>query len=73
MTTSFAQNAALNGFKTLQIVFEDRVNQIKRKHLGKLTQIEARNLSKDEYIDTVKTIIESSEEKRNLLMITYVL
>ena len=61
MTTAMASHAALNGFKVLQIVFEDRVKQIQRKHIGRLTAldghaVEAKDLSKPEYIEDVKRI-----------------
>ena len=42
------------GFKVLQIVFEDKPKQIQRKHIGKITGIESRNLSKAENIEYVK-------------------
>lgn len=42
------------GFKVLQIVFEDRVKQIQRKHFGRITGIESKDLGKPEYISTVK-------------------
>lgn len=70
LTTSMAQYAAtfkskLNeyqGFKVLQIGFEDKIKQIKRKHFSKITQIEACNLSKEEYRDEVRRRIEDYEE-----------
>lgn len=57
LTTAMASHAALNDFKVLQIVFEDRVKQIQRKHIGRLTNIEAKDLSKEENIDYVKEVI----------------
>ena len=42
------------GFKVLQIVFEDRIKQIQRKHFGRITGIEAKDLGKPEYINTVR-------------------
>ena len=45
------------GYKVLQIVFEDGVKAIKRKHISRLTNIEACNLSKPEYINKVKEMI----------------
>lgn len=59
MTTAMASHAALNGFKVLQIVFEDRIKQIQRKHLGRVTNVEAKDLSKDENIDYVKNTVEA--------------
>lgn len=42
------------GYKVLQIVFEDRIKQIQRKHIGRITGIEAKDLSKPQNIDLVK-------------------
>lgn len=42
------------GFKVLQIVFEDRIKQIQRKHFGRITGVEAKDLSKPENIESVK-------------------
>lgn len=42
------------GFKVLQIVFEDRIKQIQRKHFGRITEIEAKDLGKPEFINIVK-------------------
>ena len=57
LTTSFANHAALNNFKVLQIIFEDKEKQIQRKHIGKITGVEARDLSKPENIEMVKDIM----------------
>lgn len=74
MTTAIAHNAATckcaansyQGYKVLQIVFEDRVKQIQRKHIANITKIEARNLSKPEFIDLVRDEIENYEDKEML-------
>lgn len=71
LTTAFANYAATyrcdynnwQGFKVLQIVFEDKVKQIRRKHFSKITQVEAKNLSKPEYVDMVREQIENFEDK----------
>ena len=71
LTTSMALNAAEykseqngnEGFKVLQIVFEDRIKQIQRKHYSKITQIEACNLSKAEYVEYVKDILNNYENR----------
>lgn len=55
------------GYKCLQIVFEDGAKAIKRKHISHLTQIEACDLSKKEFIDEVKERIYSNSEQYNLL------
>ena len=62
MTTAMASHAATykceqndyKGYKVLQIVFEDRIKQIQRKHIGRVTGIEAKDLSKPEMIETVR-------------------
>lgn len=70
LTTSIAAQAATHkcednayqGYKVLQIVFEDRVKQIQRKHIGKITGIEAKDLSKPEWIETVKEILSTYQD-----------
>ena len=66
LTTAMASHAACKGFKVLQIVFEDRIKQIQRKHLGRITGIEARDLSKPENIELVKKTIEAFPDKEKL-------
>lgn len=74
LTTAMASFAATyrcpqnnnDGYKVLQIVFEDRIKQIQRKHIGKLTGIEAKDLSKPEKIDEVKSQLEKYAEKELL-------
>lgn len=71
VTTSMALTAARSrtpqnnyqGFKVIQIVFEDRIKQIQRKHFSKITQVEACNLSKEEYAEHVKEILNNYEDK----------
>ena len=75
LTTAMASHAATHkceannhkGFKVLQIVFEDRIKQIQRKHIGRITGIEAKDLSKREYIDTVMQQLELYEDKDMLM------
>lgn len=70
MTTAMAAYAATckteqnnyQGFKVIQIVFEDREKQIQRKHIGRITGIEAKDLSKPEYIDIVKEKLQNYED-----------
>ena len=57
LTTSFANTAACNGFKVLQIFFEDKVSQIRRKHIGKLTGIESCDLSLEDNRELAKQIL----------------
>ena len=66
LTTAMASHAACTGHKVLQIVFEDRIKQIQRKHLGRITGIEARDLSKPQNIDFVKKTIEEFPDKEAL-------
>jgi replicative DNA helicase len=75
LTTAMASYAAtykneannFNGFKVLQIVFEDRVKQIQRKHLGRITGIEAKDLSKDGIVDKVKEQLAMYADKDMLM------
>ena len=72
MTTAMASHAAMNGYKVLQIVFEDRIKQIQRKHIGRITGVEAKDLSKPDNIDRVKATLEAfplKEEMQNNLRI----
>lgn len=55
LTTAMANHAARTGFNVVQIVFEDKEKQIQRKHIGKITNVEARDLSKPENIEFVKS------------------
>lgn len=66
LTTAMASNAACNGYKVLQIVFEDRIKQIQRKHLGRITGIEAKDLSKPDVIDLVRQTIDAFPQKEEL-------
>lgn len=74
LTTAMACHAATHkaesnnneGFKVLQIVFEDRPKQIQRKYLGRITGIEAKDLSKPDFIDQVKKTITEFEDKEML-------
>lgn len=71
LTTAMASHAATHkcesnnyrGFKVLQIVFEDRVKQIQRKHIGRITGIEAKDLSKPEYINSVMQQLSLYEDR----------
>lgn len=81
MTTAMAGYASTykceqngnEGFKVLQIVFEDRIKQIQRKHFGRITGVEAKDLGKPEYLDTVKAQLDNYPDKdmmeRNLRII----
>lgn len=74
LTTAMASHAATHrcpqnnndGFKVLQIVFEDRVKQIQRKHFGRITGIEAKDLSKPGYIDLVREQLEKYDDRETL-------
>lgn len=74
LTTAMASHAAtykceqnnFQGFKVLQIVFEDRIKQIQRKHLGRITGVEARDLSKDEYKQVVEERLQAFQDKELL-------
>ena len=74
LTTAIASYAATyrcqqnnnEGYKVLQIVFEDRIKQIQRKHIGRITGIEAKDLSKPGIIEQVKEQLENYEDKDTL-------
>jgi replicative DNA helicase len=74
LTTAMASYAATfkcpqnnnDGYKVLQIVFEDRVKQIQRKHMGRITGIEAKDLSKPGIIDKVKEQLAHYEDREML-------
>ena len=74
LTTAMASYAATfkcpqnnnDGYKVLQIVFEDRVKQIQRKHMGRITGIEAKDLSKPGIIDKVKEQLAHYEDREIL-------
>jgi len=72
LTTAMASHAAMNGHKVLQIVFEDRIKQIQRKHIGRITGIESKDLSKPDNIDRVRATLDAfplKEEMQNNLRI----
>lgn len=54
------------GYKVIQIVFEDRIKQIQRKHFSRITQVEACNLSKSEYSEYVKEILNNYEDREQI-------
>ena len=74
MTTAMASHAATckcsnnnnKGYKVLQIFFEDRVKQIQRKHIGRITGIESKDLSKEENIEKVRDILNKYEDMEML-------
>lgn len=51
------------GWKVLQIVFEDDVRAISRKHFSRITQIEACNLTKTDEVEEARTILDNFPEK----------
>lgn len=55
------------GFKVLQIVFEDTVKQIRRKYFSRLTDVEARMLSYDEEIEKVREMTSVDIERNQML------
>ena len=74
LTTAIAAHAATfrcnqnnnDGYKVLQIVFEDRIKQIQRKHIGRITNIEAKDLSKPDRLSLVKDTIENYPDLKTL-------
>ena len=83
MTTAMAAHAATHkcennnfqGYKVLQIVFEDRIKQIQRKHIGRITGIEAKDLSKPDQIENVRQQLKTYEDReilaRNLKLVRF--
>ena len=63
VSTALAHSAAISGFKALQIFFEDNVPAIRRKHFGRVTEIEARLINTAEYAQTAKDIATNYEHK----------
>ena len=51
------------GWKVLQIVFEDDVKAISRKHFSRITQIEACNLTRHDEVEEARTILDDFPEK----------
>ena len=51
------------GWKVLQIVFEDDVKAISRKHFSRITQIEACNLTKTYEVEEARTILDDFPDK----------
>lgn len=74
LTTAMASYAATfkddrnlgQGYKVAQIVFEDGAKSIKRKHISRLTQIEACNLSKPENIEKVREMLADNPDYKLL-------
>ena len=74
MTTAMAYYAATyrcpqnnnDGYKVLQIVFEDRVKQIQRKYFGRITGHEAKDLSKPGIIEDVKEQLAKYPDRETL-------
>ena len=71
MTTCFAANAATTctkdnnneGYKVLQIVFEDTHRDIHRKYFSKISQVETRELNKDkETTERVRELLRNSPQ-----------
>ena len=61
--TAKAPSNENKGFKVLQIIFEDREKQIKRKYIANISGIEAKDLSKEEYIGQVNKSLTDFEER----------
>lgn len=54
MTTCFAANAAIAGYKVLQIVFEDSTRDMRRKYASFMSDIETCDINRDE--ETTKEV-----------------
>ncbi len=62
LSTCMANHAASIGKKVIQIYFEDKDRSIQRKHIGRITGVEARNLSKEGFKDIVVEKLSSEKE-----------
>ena len=84
MTTCYAANAATclceannnEGYKVLQIIFEDTHRDIHRKYISKVSQVETADLNKDEETtDRVRDILANSKDKelinRNIRIVRF--
>lgn len=61
MTTGFAAYAATQGFRVLQIVFEDTHRDIHRKYMSYISEVESKDLNKDtETTDYVRQSLKDS-------------
>lgn len=61
MTTGFAAYAATQGFRVLQIVFEDTQRDIHRKYMSYISEVESKDLNKDtETTDYVRQSLKNS-------------
>ena len=67
LTTAMASHAAVSGKKVLQIVFEDSVKQIQRKHIGKISGVESKDLSKPENLEHVRAVVKKYQEETELM------
>ena len=52
------------GWKVLQIVFEDDVKAVSRKHFSRITQVEACNLTKPYEVEEARNILDNFPEKQ---------
>jgi len=51
------------GYKVIQFVFEDDPRDISKKHFARISQIEAKDLTKGPYLDIAKEKIDNFEDK----------
>ncbi len=52
-----------SGWKTLQFCFEDDIKSIAKKHFSRIAQIEAKDLTKGNFIDDARLLIDTYEDK----------
>lgn len=63
MTTGISQYNVQRGRKVVQIVFEDRLKVIKRKHIAYLTEIETKDLGKKEAQPAIESLMQDENIK----------
>ncbi|MCK9543364.1 MAG: AAA family ATPase [Novosphingobium sp.] len=61
--TCLTEENNYEGYKVLQIFFESKYTDMARKHYGRITDIEAKDLSKEEYLGEVKNILINNPSK----------
>lgn len=71
LSTAIASYASTNknelndykGWKTLQFCFEDDVKAISKKHFSRITQIESKDLTKHDIVDSARYALDMYEDK----------
>lgn len=62
-STNKCEQNDYKGWKTLQFCFEDDVKAISKKHFSRISQIEAKDLTKRDIVDDARYVLDSYEDK----------